>query len=166
MVSNNRETRIQKITPFLWFDKNAEEAAHFYISIFKNSRIESITRYGDAGPGQKGTVMTVEFQLEGQAFVALNGGPEYMFTPAISFFVSCETQQEVDELWEKLTAGGDEVACGWLRDRYGVSWQIVPSVLLEMMQDKNPEKARRVTESMLQMKKIDIKTLQEAYEQK
>jgi predicted 3-demethylubiquinone-9 3-methyltransferase (glyoxalase superfamily) len=156
----------QKITPFLWFEDNAEEAVNFYTSIFKNSRINNITRYGDAGPGPKGSVMTVEFQLEGQAFVALNGGPEYKFTPAISFFVDCETQQEVDELWEKLTAGGEELACGWLTDRYSVSWQITPRVLIEMLQDKNPEKARRVTEAMLQMKKIDIRTLQEAYAQR
>jgi len=164
MSGNNNGMRIQKITPFLWFDNNAEEAVNFYTSIFKNSKIESITRYGDAGPGPKGSVMTIEFQLEDQAFVALNGGPEYKFTPAISFAVDCETQQEVDELWEKLTAGGEEVACGWLTDRYGVSWQIVPRVLIELMQDKDPEKARRVTEAMFQMKKIDIKTLQEAYE--
>ncbi|HZO75217.1 MAG TPA: VOC family protein [Ktedonobacteraceae bacterium] len=161
MASNNIGTH-QKITPFLWFNDNAEEAVNFYTSIFKNSRINSITRYGDAGPGPKGSVMTVEFQLEGQAFVALNGGPEYKFTPAISFYVNCETQQEVDELWEKLTAGGEEIACGWLCDRYGMSWQIVPRILIELMQDRDPEKARRVTEAMLQMKKIDIKTLQEA----
>lgn len=165
MASNNPETRIQKITPFLWFDKNAEEAVNFYVSIFKNSRIESITRYGDAGPRPKGMVMTMAFQLEGQAFVALNGGPEYTFTPAISFVVNCETQQEVDELWEKLTTGGEEVACGWLKDRYGVSWQIVPIALFEMLQDSDPENARKVTEAMFQMKKIDIKTLQEAIQQ-
>ncbi len=164
-MANNKETHLQKITPYLWFDENAEEAVNFYISIFKNSKIESVTRYGEAGPGPKGSVMIVAFQLEGQAFVALNGGPQYTFSPAISFFVNCETQQEVDELWEKLTAGGEEVACGWLKDRYGVSWQIVPTVLIEMMQDKDPEKAQRVTKAMLQMKKIDIKTLQEAYEQ-
>jgi predicted 3-demethylubiquinone-9 3-methyltransferase (glyoxalase superfamily) len=166
MADNNQETRLQKITPFLWFDENAEEAVNFYVSIFKKASIERITRYGDAGPGPKGTVMTVDFQLEGQAFVALNGGPEYTFTPAISFLVNCQTQQEVDELWEKLTAGGEEVACGWLKDRYGVSWQIVPTVLGALMQDKDPEKAQRVTEALYQMKKIDIKTLQEAYEQK
>jgi predicted 3-demethylubiquinone-9 3-methyltransferase (glyoxalase superfamily) len=165
MVGNSKETRLQKITPFLWFDDNAEEAANLYTSIFKNSKIESVTRYGEAGPGPKGTVMTVAFQLEGQAFVALNGGSHFTFSPAISFVVNCETQQEVDELWEKLTEGGEEVECGWLKDRYGVSWQIVPRVLIEMMQDKDPEKAQRVTKAMLQMKKIDIKTLQEAYEQ-
>jgi predicted 3-demethylubiquinone-9 3-methyltransferase (glyoxalase superfamily) len=161
----NKETHLQKITPYLWFDENAEEAVNFYISIFKNSKIESVTRYGEAGPGPKGSVMIVAFQLEDQAFVALNGGPQFTFSPAISFFVNCGTQQEVDELWEKLTAGGEEVACGWLKDRYGVSWQIVPTVLIEMMQDKDPEKAQRVTKAMLQMKKIDIKTLQAAYEQ-
>lgn len=139
MAGNTQKTRLQTIIPFLWFDKNAEEAANFYVSIFNNASIERITRYGDAGPGPKGTVLTVEFRLEGQTFVALNGGPEYTFTPAISFFVNCETQQEVDELWEKLTAGGEEVACGWLKDRYGVSWQIVPTILLELMQDKDRE---------------------------
>jgi predicted 3-demethylubiquinone-9 3-methyltransferase (glyoxalase superfamily) len=166
MTSNNQETRLQKITPFLWFNDNAEDAVNFYVSIFKNSRIKGIARYGDAGPGPKGAVMTVDFQLEGQAFIALNGGPEYTFTPAISFLVNCETQQEIDELWEKLTEGGEEVACGWLKDRYGVSWQIVPSVLGTLMQDKDPEKAQRVTKAMFQMKKLDIKTLLEAYEQK
>jgi predicted 3-demethylubiquinone-9 3-methyltransferase (glyoxalase superfamily) len=166
MAENNQGARFQKITPFLWFNENAEEAVNFYVSIFKNSRIKSVTRYGDAGPGPKGTVMTVDFQLEGQDFVSLNGGPEYTFTPAISFAVSCETQQEVDELWEKLTTGGEEVACGWLKDRYGVSWQIVPTILIELMQDRDPAKAQRVTEAMFQMKKIDIKALQEAYERK
>lgn len=163
MAGNSTETRIQKITPFLWFDNNAEEAVNFYTSIFKNSKIETVTRYGKAGPLPEGTVMTVAFQLEGLGFVALNGGPEYTFTPAISFAVNCETQQEVDELWEKLADGGEEVACGWLRDRYGVSWQIVPNALIELLQDKDPEKALRVTQAMFQMKKIDIKTLQEAY---
>ena len=166
MADNNQETRIQKITPFLWFNDNAEEAVNFYISIFKNARIERIARYGDAGPGPKGTVMIVDFQLEGQPFIALNGGPEYTFTPAISFLVNCATQQEIDDLWEKLTAGGEEVACGWLKDRYGVSWQIVPTVLGDLMQDRDPEKAQRVTQALFQMKKIDIKTLQEAYEHK
>ena|SRR5947209_5516915 len=165
MTDNGTETRLQKITPFLWFDNNAEEAVNFYTSIFKNSKIESVTRYGKAGPLPEGTVMTIAFQLEGQGFVALNGGPEYTFTPAISFAVNCKTQQEVDELWEKLTDGGEEVACGWLRDRYGVSWQIVPNALIEMLEDKDPEKALRVTQAMFQMKKIDIKALQEAYAQ-
>ena len=163
MANNNQETQVQTIVPFLWFDTEAEEAVNFYVSIFKNAGIEGITHYGDAGPRPKGTVMTVDFRLEGQRFVALNGGPEYQFTPAISFFVNCKTQQEVDDLWGKLTEGGEEVACGWLKDRYGVSWQIVPTILLELMQDKDPVKAQRVTEAMFQMKKIDIKTLQEAY---
>lgn len=163
MANNNQEIHLQTIVPFLWFDENAEEAVNFYVSIFKNAAIEGITRYGDAGPRPKGMVMTIDFRLEGQRFVALNGGPEYQFTPAISFVVNCKTQQEVDTLWEKLTDGGEEVACGWLKDRYGISWQIVPTVLLELLQDKDPEKAQRVTEAMFQMKKLDIKTLQEAY---
>ncbi len=162
MAGNNQETRLQKITPFLWFNENAEEAVNFYISIFRDAGIDRIARYGEAGPGPKGTVMIMDFHLEGQAFIALNGGPEYAFTPAISFLVNCETQQEIDELWEKLTAGGEEVACGWLKDRYGVSWQIVPTVLGDLMQDKDPERAQRVTQALYQMKKIDIKTLQEA----
>ncbi len=152
-----------KITPFLWFDDKAEEAANFYVSIFKNSKITSIARYGEAGPGPKGSVMTVNFQLEGQEFIALNGGPLYTFSPAISFFVDCKTQQEVDELWEKLTAGGGEVECGWLKDKYGLSWQIIPRALLELMQDKDPVKSQRVFKAMLQMTKIDIEGLQRAY---
>jgi len=154
---------MQKITPFLWFDGKAEEAANFYISIFKNSKIAQIVRYGEAGPGPKGTVMTVAFELEGQKFVGLNGGPHYTFTPAISFYVDCETQAEVDELWEKLTAGGTDVQCGWLRDKFGVSWQIIPKALIELMQDKDPSKSQRVFKAMLQMKKIDIAGLQRAY---
>jgi predicted 3-demethylubiquinone-9 3-methyltransferase (glyoxalase superfamily) len=156
---------MQKITPFLWFDHQAEEAANLYVSIFKNSRIDSIARYGAEGPGPEGSVMTVAFQLEGQDFVALNGGPVFQFTPAISFYVACESQQEVDELWEKLSAGGEEDQCGWLRDRYGVSWQIVPTVLVELLQDPDPEKARRVMNAMLQMRKIVISDLRLAYEQ-
>lgn len=166
MASNNTQTHLQKITPFLWFDGNAEEATNFYVSIFKNSKIEGVTRYGEAGPGPEGSVMTVAFQLEGQNFVALNGGPEFTFTPAISFAVNCASQQEIDELWEKLTDSGKEVDCGWLEDKYGLSWQIVPNILMELMQDKDPVKAQRVTQAMLQMKKIDIKTLQEAYARK
>ena len=154
---------MQKITPFLWFDDKAEEAASFYVSVFKNSKIGSVARYGDAGPGPKGSVMTVSFQLEGQEFIALNGGPLYIFSPAISFFVDCKTQQEVDELWDKLTAGGGEVECGWLRDKYGLSWQIIPTALLELMQDKDPVKSQRVFKAMLQMTKIDIEGLQRAY---
>ena len=164
MSTYNAEAPIQKITPFLWFDDNAEEAVNFYVSIFKNSKINGMARYGEVGPGVAGTVMTVDFELEGQNFVALNGGPEFSFTPAISFFVSCETQQEIDRLWDKLTEGGKEVACGWLQDKYGVSWQIVPTILARLMQDKDVEKAQRVTKAMLQMVKIDIKALQEAYE--
>lgn len=157
---------MQKITPFLWFDSQAEEAANFYVSIFKNSKINSIVHYGKAGPGPEGSVMTVEFQLDGQKFVALNGGPLFKFTEAISFVKNCETQQEVDEYWAKLSEGGDESMCGWLKDKYGLSWQIVPTALVELLQDKDPEKAKRVMEAMLQMKKIDIKKLKQAYEQK
>ncbi|KPJ88367.1 MAG: 3-demethylubiquinone-9 3-methyltransferase [Gammaproteobacteria bacterium SG8_11] len=155
---------MQKITPFLWFDDQAEEAVNFYTSIFKNSKIVSITRYGEEGPGPKGTVMTASFQLDGQEFTALNGGPYFTFTPAISFFVNCENQEEVDELWEKLSESGEKGQCGWLKDKYGVSWQIVPTVLIEMLQDKDAEKARRVTKAMLQMEKIDIEGLILAYE--
>lgn len=156
---------MQKIIPFLWFDGNAEEAMNFYVSIFKNSRIVSIRRYGDAGPGPKGTVMTGTFQLDGQEFYALNGGPQYKFTPAISFFVNCETQEEVDELWAKLSEGGGTHQCGWLYDKYGVSWQIIPTVLGKMLGDKDPQKANRVMKAMLQMNKIDIKKLKQAYDQ-
>jgi len=156
---------MQKITPFLWFDGKAEEAMHFYVSIFKNSKVVSVTRYGDAGPGPKGTVMSAIFQLEGQEFFALNGGPQFSFTPAISFFVNCRTQEEVDELWEKLSEGGEKNRCGWLRDKYGVSWQIIPSVLSELLQDKDAEKSQKVMKAMLQMGKIDIKTLKQAYGQ-
>ena len=155
---------MQKIGPCLWFDDQAEEAANFYVSIFKNSKILGVSHYGEAGPGPAGTVLTVTFELDGQEFTALNGGPYFTFTEAISLFVNCETQQEVDELWAKLTAGGEESMCGWLKDKYGLSWQIVPTVLLELMQDKDPLKAKRVTEAMLQMRKIDIAKLQEAYE--
>jgi predicted 3-demethylubiquinone-9 3-methyltransferase (glyoxalase superfamily) len=155
---------MRKITPFLWFDDKAEEAVNFYVSIFRNSKVISVTRYGEAGPGRKGTVMSATFELEGERFYALNGGPQFTFTPAISFFVNCETQQEVDELWEKLSAGGKKERCGWLKDKYGLSWQIIPSALGKMMQDKDPEKAKRVMQAMLQMDKIDIKTLEQAYE--
>lgn len=156
---------MKKITPFLWFDGKAEEAMNFYVSIFKNSKVVSITRYGEAGPGLKGTVMTAAFQLNGQDFVALNGGPQFTFSPAISFVVNCETQQEVDEMWEKLSEGGEKQVCGWLKDKYGLSWQVVPTILPEMLQDKDAEKANRVMKAMLQMGKIDIKTLMKAYEQ-
>ena len=155
---------MQKITPMLWFDNEAEEAARFYTSIFKNSKILSISRYGEAGPMPAGTVMTVSFELEGQEFTALNGGPEFKFTEAISFVVNCRTQEEVDEYWEKLTEGGEEVECGWLKDKYGLSWQITPIVLMEMLQDKDAERAQRVMKAMLQMKKIDVKALRQAYD--
>ena len=157
---------IQKITPFLWFDHQAEEAVRFYSSIFKTSKVETVTRYGEVGPGPKGSVMTVAFQIEGQKFVALNGGPQFKFTEAISFVVNCETQAEVDELWEKLSEGGKQVECGWLKDKYGVSWQIVPIVLIEMLRDKDAEKSQRVMKAMLQMKKLDITRLEEAYRQR
>ncbi|NMC77963.1 MAG: VOC family protein [Chloroflexi bacterium] len=156
---------MQKITPFLWFDHQAEEAANFYTAIFKDSKIGTVARYGDEGPGEKGTVMTVTFQLQGQEFMALNGGPEFAFSPAISFFVNCETQEEVDELWEKLSEGGEKQPCGWLRDQFGVTWQIVPTALGEMMSDPDAEKVRRVVKAMLQMSKLDIAALRRAYEQ-
>ena len=157
---------MKKITPFLWFDGKAEEAMNYYVSVFKNSKILSITRYGEEGPGPKGTVMTAAFELNGQEFTALNGGPQFTFSPAISFVVNCETQQEVDELWEKLSEGGEKQNCGWLKDKYGLSWQVIPTMLIEMLQDKDAEKSRRVMKAMLQMNKIDIKTLKQAYEQK
>jgi predicted 3-demethylubiquinone-9 3-methyltransferase (glyoxalase superfamily) len=152
----------QKITPFLWFDTQAEEAAQFYVSIFPNSRIVSVARYTEVGPGPQGSVMTVEFELDGQRFVALNGGPRFPFTEAISFVVNCETQQEVDDYWTKLTDGGREVACGWLKDKYGLSWQIVPTALWTLMSDPDPAKANRVMRAMLQMTKMDIDALQRA----
>ena len=157
---------MKKITPFLWFDGKAEEAMDYYVSIFKNSKILSITRYGEEGPGPKGTVMTAAFELDEQEFTALNGGPQFTFSPAISFVVNCETQQEVDELWEKLSEGGEKQNCGWLKDKYGLSWQVIPTMLIEMLQDKDAEKSSRVMKAMLQMNKIDIKTLKQAYEQK
>jgi predicted 3-demethylubiquinone-9 3-methyltransferase (glyoxalase superfamily) len=156
---------MQKITPFLWFNDKAEEAVNFYVSIFKNSKTVSVTRYGDAGPGPKGTVMVAVFEIEGQQFLALNGGPQFAFTPAVSFVVNCETQQEVDDLWEKLSAGGKKQPCGWLQDRYGLSWQIVPTILAKLMQDKDPAKSQRVMKAMLQMQKLDIEGLKRAAEQ-
>ena len=153
----------QKITPYLWFNDNAEEAMNFYVSIFKNAKVVSVTRYGDAGPGPNGTVMSATFQLEGQEFFALNGGPQFTFSPAISFFVNCVTQQEVDALWDKLSAGGEKQMCGWLRDKYGVSWQIIPTVLGEMLGDKDAKKSQRVMQAMLQMRKIDIAGLKRAH---
>jgi predicted 3-demethylubiquinone-9 3-methyltransferase (glyoxalase superfamily) len=161
---------MQKITPNLWFDDKAEEAVNFYVSIFRNSKIGSITRYGEEGAKAagrpKGTVMTVTFQLEGQDFMALNGGPIFKFTEAISFIVNCRTQEEVDELWEKLSEGGEKGPCGWLKDKYGLSWQIVPIILGEMMQDNDAKKSERVMEALLKMKKIDIEALKKAYEQR
>ena len=154
----------QKITPFLWFDGKAEEAMNFYVSIFKNSKVVQLTRYGDAGPGPKGTVMSAIFQLEGQEFYALNGGPQFKFSPAISLFVNCETQQEVDELWEKLSAGGKKNGCGWLDDKFGLTWQIIPTILGRLLQDKDAAKANRVMKAMMQMDKIDIARLEQAYE--
>lgn len=155
---------MQKITPFLWFDGKAEEAMNFYTSIFKNSKVGNVTRYGDAGPGPKGSVMSATFELEGQEFFALNGGPHFKFTPAISFFVKCETQKEVDEFWEKLSAGGKTNQCGWLQDKYGLSWQIVPNILGELLQDEDAEKSTRVMKAMMKMEKLDIKGLEKAYQ--
>jgi len=157
---------MQKIVPFLWFDGRAEEAMNFYVSIFKNSKIGSVARYGEAGPGPKGTVMSATFQLAGQEFMALNGGPQFAFSPAISFFVNCETQEEVDELWAKLSEGGEIQRCGWLKDKFGVSWQIIPSALRAMLSDTDPAKSKPVMQAMLQMDKIDINALKQAYEQR
>jgi predicted 3-demethylubiquinone-9 3-methyltransferase (glyoxalase superfamily) len=155
---------IQKITPFLWFDHQAEQAAAFYVSIFPNSKIVKVLRYGKVGPGPAGSAMTVEFQLEGQKFVALNGGPVFKFTEAISFVVNCQTQEEVDAYWDKLSEGGGEVECGWVKDKFGLSWQIVPTALFELLGDPDPEKSQRVMKAMLTMKKLDIRALQQAGE--
>ena len=156
----------QKITPFLWFDNQAEEAVKFYTSIFKNSKVLSPSRYGEAGPGPKGSVMVAPFELAGQEFLALNGGPQFKFTEAISFVVNCETQEEVDEFWERLSEGGQKIQCGWLKDKYGVSWQIVPTVLAELMQSGDAARSQRVMQALLQMTKIDIEGLKKAYEQR
>jgi predicted 3-demethylubiquinone-9 3-methyltransferase (glyoxalase superfamily) len=162
---------MQKITPCLWFDSNAEEAVYFYTSVFKNSKIGNISRYGEAGHEihgkPAGTVLTIEFELDGQAFTALNGGPMFKFNEAVSFQVGCESQQEIDYYWDKLSAGGDKKAqqCGWLKDKYGLSWQIVPNVLSVMLRDQDAKKSERVMKALLQMKKLDIKTLKQAYEQ-
>ena len=155
---------MQKISPFLWFDHQAEEAMHHYVSIFKNSKVGKITRYGDAGPGPKGSVMVAAFELEGQQFAALNGGPQFKFTEAVSFVVNCETQEEVDELWQKLGEGGQFQQCGWLKDKFGLSWQIIPTALIELISDPNPEKSRRVVEAMMRMTKIEIAKLRQAYD--
>jgi predicted 3-demethylubiquinone-9 3-methyltransferase (glyoxalase superfamily) len=154
---------MQKIVPSLWFDFNAEEAIDFYMSIFKNSKIVNVSRYGEPGPGPKGAVMAMTFQLEGQEFFAINGGPQFPFTPAVSMFVNCESQQQVDELWEKLSTGGEKGQCGWLQDKFGLSWQIIPKALMELMQDKDPVKSQRVFKAMLQMTKIDVEGLKRAY---
>ena len=153
----------QKITPWLWFDGKAEEAARFYTSIFKNSRILEIIRYGESGPGAKGSVMVVDFELDGQHFSALNGGPEFKFNEAISLLVHCQTQEEIDYFWEKLQAdGGQEIECGWLKDKFGVAWQITPDVLLELIRDPDEQKKDRVMRAMMKMKKIEIKPLLDA----
>jgi len=157
---------MKTIDPFLWFDTQAEEAANFYTSLFPNSKILTVTRYGEAGPGEAGSVMTVDFELNGQEFVALNGGPRFKFTEAVSFLVNCETQEEVDDFWEKLSEGGEKGPCGWLKDKYGLSWQVVPTVLSELLSDPDPEKSQRVMKAMLEMGKIEIEPLQRAYEGK
>ena len=157
---------MQKITPFLWFDDNAEEAMNFYLSVFKNSKIGKVARYGKAGPGPEGTVMTASFELAGQEFIALNAGPKFKFTEAISFVVNCETQKEVDDFWEKLSAGGEKGRCGWLKDKFGLSWQIVPTALGKMMSDSDPTRSQRVMKALLQMDKLDIAELKRAYEGK
>ena len=151
-----------KISPFLWFDNQAEEAANFYVSIFKNSKINKVVRYGDAGPGPKGSVMTAQFELDGQTITALNGGPHFNFTEAVSFAVNCDTQAELDHYWNKLTEGGKEVQCGWLKDKFGLSWQIVPTILPQLLGDPDPAKAKRVSEAMMKMVKLDIAALEQA----
>lgn len=157
--------KVQKITPYLWFDNQAEEAVNLYVSIFNDSRIVSVSRYGEGGPGPAGAWMSAAFELEGQRFMALNGGPQFTFSEATSFFVSCETQEEIDRLWEELTAnGGEEGRCGWLKDKFGLSWQIVPVILGELLGSKEAEKAQRAVQAMLQMNKLDINRLKEAYE--
>ncbi len=156
---------MQKITPFLWFDGKAEEAARFYVSIFRNSKIAGVTRYGEQGPGPKGSVMVVTFELDGQEFCALNGGPQFTFSPAVSFVVNCGTQQEVDVMWEKLSQDGEKQRCGWVKDKYGVSWQIVPSALPKMLQGADAEKSNRVINAIMQMNKLDVEGLKQAYEQ-
>jgi predicted 3-demethylubiquinone-9 3-methyltransferase (glyoxalase superfamily) len=153
------------ITPFLWFNDNAEEAMNFYVDVFGDAKVGEVSRYGEGGPGPAGTVMSATFELRGQQFMALNGGPDFSFTEAVSFFVACETQEEVDDLWEQLTAGGEESRCGWLKDKFGLSWQIIPNALGELLNDPDPVKSQRVMQAMLQMGKIDIAGLRHAYEQ-
>src|SRR5690348_10069933 len=163
MATANPVPRAQKITTFLWFDSNAEEAANFYVSVFKNSRIIETTRFTDLGPGAKGSVMTIEFELDGQRFTALNGGPTFKFNEAISLMVRCQTQEEIDYYWSKLTAdGGQESQCGWLKDKFGLSWQITPEILMNLLNDSDRTKTQRAMQAMMQMKKLDIKTIEEA----
>jgi predicted 3-demethylubiquinone-9 3-methyltransferase (glyoxalase superfamily) len=164
MAGEKKGPAMRTITPFLWFDHQAEEAANLYVSVFPGSRITSVSRYGEAGPGPKGSVMTIAFELDGQPFTALNGGPLFRFTEAISFVVDCKTQEEVDRYWDRLSDGGHEGQCGWLKDRFGLSWQIIPSTLGEMLTDPDPGKARKVMEAMLRMKKIDVAELRKARE--
>ena len=164
--SERTEPREQKITPFLWFDKNAEEAVNFYVSVFKNSKVLKSVRYGDAGPGAKGSIMTIEFKLDGQEFTAINGGPDFKFTEAISLVVHCKTQEEIDYYWEKLSDGGQTIECGWLKDKFGLAWQITPDILLDLLSDSNPEKTQRVMKAMMQMKKLEIAPLKAAAEAK
>jgi len=156
------EPRTQKITTFLWFDQNAEEAVNFYVSVFKNSKILKIVRNGDAGPGPKGSVLTIGFQLDGQEFIALNGGPQFKFTEAISLFVHCDTQEDIDYYWKTLSEGGQKVECGWLKDKFGLSWQVAPDLLLELLGDSDTEKSQRVMKAMMKMKKIDIEGVKKA----
>jgi predicted 3-demethylubiquinone-9 3-methyltransferase (glyoxalase superfamily) len=160
------QPQTQKITTFLWFDNNAEEAANFYVSVFKNSRVGNTTRYGDAGPGPKGSVMTIDFVLDGEEFTALNGGPQFKFTEAISLVVHCKTQEEIDYFWEKLSEGGEKIECGWLKDKFGLAWQITPDMLLELLTDPDEKKSQRVMKAMMQMKKLDIQGLKKAAEAK
>lgn len=155
---------MRKITPFLWFDGKAEEAANFYVSVFENAKINSVSRYGEDSPGTAGTVMTVSFELDGLEFVALNGGPEYTFTPAVSFSIDCKTQAEVDHYWDRLTDGGRPIQCGSLQDKFGLSWQVVPSILPELLQDDDDAKSDAVMQAMLKMVKLDVAALQEAYD--
>ena len=164
--SERTAPRAQKITTFLWFDNNAEEAVNFYISVFKNSKVLSTTRYGEIGPGPKGTIMTIGFELDGQEFTALNGGPQFKFTEAISLVVHCQTQEEIDYYWEKLSEGGEKVECGWLKDKFGLFWQITPDVLMELLADSDEQKVQRVMKAMMQMKKLDIQGIKQAAEEK
>jgi predicted 3-demethylubiquinone-9 3-methyltransferase (glyoxalase superfamily) len=165
-VTLKEDANMPKITPFLWFDNQAEVAANFYVSVFKNSKILSVSRYGDAGPGPKGSVMVVNFELDKQRFIALNGGPQFKFTEAISFTVDCTTQEEVDHFWSKLSQGGEPGPCGWLKDRYGLSWQIVPTIMTEFLSDPDSQKSNRAMAAMLKMSKLDIAALKRAYEGK